>query len=80
MDGSWDDWTKIMNCTIVKPSGSPLGTNTDADIAALKAGHEFTVDVNAGVFRYIRIRILDTWGSSTFTHPAEVTIYGAVEN
>ncbi len=80
MDGNWDDWTKIMNCTIIKPSGSPLGTNTDADIAALKAGHEFTVDVNAGVFRYIRIRIMDTWGSSTFTHPAEVTIYGAVEN
>lgn len=80
IDGNWDDWTKIMHCTIIKPSGSPLGTNTDADIAALKAGHEFPVDVNAGVFRYIRIRILDTWGGSTFTHPAEVTIYGAEEN
>lgn len=77
MTGQWDEWTKIMDCTIVKPSGSPIGTNTDADIAALKAGHEFSVDVDAGVFRYIRIRILNTWGSSTFVHISEVTMYGS---
>ncbi len=80
MSGDWSEWTKIMDCTIVKPSGSPVGTNTDADIAALEAGHEFTVDVDAGVFRYIRIRILDTWGSSTFVHIAEVTMYGSDVN
>lgn len=80
MSGDWDEWTKIMDCSIVKPSGSPIGTNTDADIAALKAGHEFAVDVNTGVFRYIRIRVVSTWGGSTFTHIAEVTMYGAEEN
>jgi len=80
MDGNWDNWTKIRNCTIVKPSGSPMGDNTDADLAALKAGHEFTVNVDAGVFRYIRIRVLETWGSSSFTHIAEVTMYGSEVN
>jgi hypothetical protein len=80
MSGDWDEWTKIMDCSIIKPSGSPIGTNTDADIAALKAGHEFAVDVNTGVFRYIRIRVVSTWGGSTFTHIAEVTMYGAEEN
>lgn len=80
MSGDWDEWTKIMDCTIIKPSGSPVGTNTDADIAALKAGHEFAVDVNSGIFRYIRIRVISTWGGSTFTHIAEVTMYGAEEN
>jgi hypothetical protein len=80
MSGDWSEWTKIMDCTIVKPSGLPVGTNTDADIAALEAGHEFTVDVDAGDFRYIRIKILDTWGSSTFTHIAEVTMYGSEAN
>ena len=77
-DGNWDDWTKIMNCTIIKPSGSPVGTNTDEDVAALKAGHEFSFDLDQEPLRYIRIRILDTWGGSTFTHPAEVTLYGEV--
>lgn len=79
MSGEWSEWTKIMDCSIIKPSGSPLRVNTDADLAALRAGHEFTVDVNAGIFRYIRIKILNTWESSTFTHPAEVTVYGAEE-
>ena len=80
MSGDWDEWDKIMDCTIIKPSGSPIGTNTDADLAAIKAGHEFTVDVNAGVFRYIRVRVLSTWGGSTFTHIAEVTMYGSEAN
>jgi hypothetical protein len=77
-DGDWNDWTKIMHCTIIKPSGSPVGTNTDEDVAALKAGHEFSFDLSQVPLRYIRIRILDTWGGSTFTHPAEVTFYGEV--
>lgn len=77
-DGNWDNWTRIMHCIIIKPSGSPVGTNTDEDVAALEAGHEFSFDLNQIPLRYIRIRILDTWGGSTFTHPAEVTIYGEV--
>ncbi len=78
--GDWSDWTRIMHCTIIKPSGSPVGTNTDEDVAALKAGHEFSFDLTQAPLRYIRIRILDTWGGSTFTHPAEVTFYGEVIN
>lgn len=79
-NGDWSDWTLIMRCTIIKPSGSPVGTNTDEDVAALKAGHEFSFDLSQVPLRYIRIRILDTWEGSTFTHPAEVTFYGeAVE-
>lgn len=77
-DGDWSDWVKIMHCTIIKPSGSPVGTNTDEDVAALKAGHEFAFDLTQAPLRYVRIRILDTWGGSTFTHPAEVTFYGEV--
>ena len=78
-DGNWDDWTFIMHCTINKPSGSPVGTNTDEDMESLEAGHEFSFDLNQTSLRYIRIRILDTWGGSTFTHPAEVTLYGEEE-
>ncbi len=77
-DGDWSDWVKIMHCTIIKPSGSPVGTNTDEDVAALKAGHEFAFGLEQAPLRYIRIRVLDTWGGSTFTHPAEVSFYGEV--
>jgi hypothetical protein len=76
LDGNWDEWTKIMLCTITKPSGSPVGTNTDEDIAAMDAGHEFSFDLSQAPLRYLRIRILDTWGGATFTHPAEVSVYG----
>jgi hypothetical protein len=76
LDGNWDEWTRIMHCTIIKPSGSPVGTNTDEDIAAMDAGHEFSFDLNQVPLRYLRIRVLDTWGGATFTHPAEVSVYG----
>ncbi|MEL7589080.1 MAG: DUF5000 domain-containing lipoprotein [Prolixibacteraceae bacterium] len=76
--GNWADWVKIMHCTVIKPSGSPLGTNTDEDVAALKAGHEFAFDLSQAPLRYVRIRVLDTWAGATFTHPAEVTFYGEV--
>lgn len=74
--GDWSQWTKIMDCEIIKPSGSPSGTVTDEDIAVAEEGHEFVFDLAQEPIRYLRIVILSTWGGTTFTHPAEVDIYG----
>lgn len=79
LDGDWSQWTKIMDCPIVKPSGSPSGTVTDEDISAAESGHEFAFELTQAPLRYIRIKILDTWGGSSFTHPADVDFYGTVE-
>lgn len=77
--GDWSEWTKIMDCKIIKPSGSPSGTVTDEDMAAGENGHEFTFELSQPPMRYVRIVILDTWGGSSFTHPADVDFYGTVE-
>lgn len=76
--GNWDEWTKIMDCEIIKPSGSPSGTVTDEDMAVAGEGHEFVFELSQEPVRYIRIEILSTWGGTTFTHPADVDVYGEV--
>lgn len=77
-NGDWSEWKEIMKCEIIKPSGSPSGTVTDEDKEAAKEGHEFAFELTQTPLRYIRIKILDTWGGATFTHPAEVDFFGEV--
>lgn len=78
--GDWSEWTKIMDCTVVKPSGSPQGTVTDEDMTAAIEGHEFTFDLAQTPLRYIRIVVTSTWEGTSFTHPAEVDVYGEATN
>ena len=74
--GNWDEWTKIMDAEVIKPSGSPTGTVTDEDVAAAQQGHEFVFDLSQEPLRYIRIVVHSTWEGTTFTHPAEVDVFG----
>ena len=30
-NSSWDGWTKLITCNSFKPSGKPVGENTDED-------------------------------------------------
>lgn len=74
--GDWQEWKKIRETEIVKPSGGASGTVTDDDKRAAEAGHEFVFDLSQEPVRYIRIVVKSTWGSTTFTHPAEIDVYG----
>lgn len=78
-NGDWSEWTKIMDCEIVKPSGSPGTTMTDFDKETGQNGHEFTFELSQAPMRYVRIVVHSTWGGATFTHPAEVTFYGDIQ-
>ena len=78
LNGEWEEWTKIMDCEIVKPSGSPSGTVTDEDVTAAENGHEFSFELSQQPLRYLRIVITSTWGGTTFCHPADVDFYGEV--
>jgi hypothetical protein len=77
-NGNWSEWTKVMDCRIIKPSGSPRGTVTDEDVVAAEEGHEYAFELSQEPIRYLRIRVLDTWEGSAFTHPADVDVYGEV--
>lgn len=78
-NGDWSEWTKLLDCEIIKPSGLPVGTVSDEDLTAAEEGHEFVFPLETPPMRYIRVKILSTWGGTTFTHPAEIDVYGEAE-
>lgn len=78
-EGDWNDWIKVLDCEVVKPSGSPGTTVTDLDIETAKNGHEFNFNLEQQAVRYIRLRILSAWGGTTFTNFSEIDFYGDIQ-
>lgn len=74
-DGSWNSWTKLMSCESIKPSGLPVGENTDGDVAYAKAGEEFIFPDTISAVRYIRIKVLETWGDENWSTMSELTFW-----
>lgn len=74
-DGSWASWTKLADCESIKPSGLPVGENSNADITYANAGEEFLLPSGSPKVRYIRIKVLETWGNDVFATMAEITFY-----
>jgi len=74
-DGSWGSWTLIGSYTSVKPSGLPVGQNTQTDIDFAKAGEEFTAPAGSPKFRYYRFKLLSNWGGGNFMTMEEITFY-----
>lgn len=79
-NGSFDGWTKLMDCVSVKPSGLPSGQVSNEDIEYASRGEEFRLPLEAPAVRYIRIKFINTWGATNFAHFAEMTFYGQVIN
>lgn len=81
-NGDFDaSWTLLGSFTSVKPSGGPVGTNTDEDIAKAKAGELFSFPHPTIPVRYLRIKILETWAPANDDHAfiSELTLYGVPE-
>jgi len=74
-DGSWASWTLLRTCESIKPSGSPLNTNTAEDVAAAAAGQEFVMPDSTPKVRYIRIKVLSNWGNGSFQAIGEFTFF-----
>lgn len=74
-DGSWSSWTKIGSYTSVKPSGLPVGNNSQADIDFAKAGEVFQVPQDISKFRYYRFKLLTNWGNGSFITMEEVSFF-----
>lgn len=73
--GEWDEWNKVMDCEVIKPSGLE-GKDTDEDLAAGVSGSEFSFPLEAEPTRYLRLNVTRVWTNNTFCHIAEITIYG----
>ncbi|WP_119080031.1 DUF5000 domain-containing lipoprotein [Chitinophaga alhagiae] len=78
-DGSFNGWTKLQDCEVVKVSGLPIGINSDEDISRAQAGHEFMIPADAPPVRYIRIKMLQTFGNADYFWMAELTFFGEIQ-
>jgi hypothetical protein len=76
--GDWANWTKLLTCEIIKPSGTSPGTLSQDDITAAREGHEFSFPVTQQPLRYIRFKFIETWktDSRNFMYLAEVSPFG----
>ena len=74
--GDWGSWTLLMDCESIKPSGEPIGTNTDEDIEVATNGEDFYNDASNPAVRYIRILVTQTWAGGDNFQITEFKIYG----
>jgi hypothetical protein len=78
---SFNGWTKLADYHCFKPSGSPAGTTTEADIQLSVAGQEVEFPIADPSVRYIMFNVIDNWSQPPnspggFCHIAEVTFWG----
>jgi len=75
-DGSFTNWVKLGTFDTIKPSGSAYNVQTSEDYNYANAGINYTFDVIARKFRYIRIKSLKNWQGTTYQAIGEVQVYG----
>lgn len=72
-------WILLRDCYSVKPSGLPLGQATAEDYAYQDKGEDFEFDKNNLIkARYIRIVVLENWGSMDVTVFGELSFWGEI--
>jgi len=74
--GSWDSWTKLMDCTSIKPSGLPMGQNTSEDLDRSHNGEDFICAPENPKVRYLRIKVTRTWSGGDNLQISELQIFG----
>jgi hypothetical protein len=76
--GNWNEWTELVDYTMIKPSGtnSDFSICTDEDMQAAKDGHEAPFPISSEAYRYLRFRFMTSWENRPYAHPAEITLYG----
>jgi len=76
-DGGWENWTLLMTCESVKPSGQPEGTVTSEDKQfAVVDGEDFDFPSGIPPVRYLRFKINKVWGALDHMYIAELTFWG----
>ena len=76
-DGSWDSWTLLLDGEIIKPSGLPIGTNSDEDMEAYYNGNDVDFPLDIPYVRYIRFVVKETWGKmTTIFISSEMSLWG----
>jgi hypothetical protein len=78
-DGNLDNWIKLRDCESIKPSGLPIGSNTDEDMEHFYNGDEYTFEEGIEI-RYFRLAVNETWDGAGFINFSELTFWGNIIN
>ena len=78
---SWDGWELIATCESVRPSGETEGgTPTGEEKQFVMDGEEWEFDFShLPIVRYLRFKVLSTWGNSKFAFINEIDLWGEVQ-
>lgn len=77
LSGELDNsWHLLGSYEVVKPSGTPYGSDSNTDQATAAAGFNWEVDLNAPKVQYIRIRCLENFAGGTAQSINELSVYG----
>lgn len=76
--GSWEGWTLLMECDSHKPSGDGPVTNEDHVYACVN-GEDFEFPEGIPPVRYLRFKILETWGFLDYIYIRQVTFWGQLQ-
>lgn len=78
-----NSWVKLDHQIMIKPSGLPVGQNSNEDIDVANAGQEYDFPENVPPVRYIAWKAVDCWGAiggqTGFFHLFELSIWGQVQ-
>lgn len=74
-DGSWDSWQLMGTFENIKPSEGTEITPLDLEVSGAGENYEFGLD--APPVKFIRIKVLQTWGMTNFMYIMEMEIYGS---
>jgi hypothetical protein len=76
----FDGWLPLGDFKNIKPSGLPVGEETAEDFETAEKGFDYMFPIDyAAKVRYIRLRVLKTWGGPPFEFGygiAEIDVYG----
>ncbi|MEN7548076.1 DUF5000 domain-containing lipoprotein [Rapidithrix thailandica] len=78
--GSFDHWTLLRECEVVKPSKLPVGhenyTAEDKEVAM--SGHDFEFPLEAPEVRYIRVKVKKTFSNLNWAACGEMSFFGQI--
>lgn len=77
-NGSYEGWVLLDTIKMEKPSGLAGTALSNEDIDAAQEGHEFSIPSDAPSVKYIRIKILETWGKNDYMWMSELQFYGQI--
>src|SRR5699024_5816050 len=76
----WNDWNLLGKFESHRPSGRSVGEPlTDADLTQLEEGEDFTFPPLAESYRYIRFKVIETWGHKNYFCSLELSFWGQAD-